>query len=82
MLGDFFTDYKNNNNIAFVSHDIEDRFKDDLHGKAVISTSTPIITFEEYFLEEAPCFFIIDETMQIKYLSPLISWSVISNLKT
>ncbi len=68
MLGDAFTDYKNNNYIIFVSDDIESRFKDDLHGKAVMTTSTPIIIFEEYFLKEAPCFFIIDGTMQIKHL--------------
>ena len=68
MLSNSFPDYKNNNNIAFISQDIEARFSDNLHGKAVLNTFNSIITFEEIFLEEAPCFFIIDETMQIKYI--------------
>lgn len=68
MLNDSFHDYINANNIVFLSQDIEARFKDNLHGKVVMTTSAPIIPFKEFFLAEAPCFFIVDETMQIKYI--------------
>lgn len=68
MLEIIFPNYEISNNVVFISQNIEDRFKENLEGKVVMTTSEPIISFRSDFLNESLYFFILDETMEVKHL--------------
>jgi len=68
MLEANLPNYKINDDIVFISKDMEYRFKDNLEGKTVLTLSEPIIKFKDDFLGESPYFFILDKTMTVKYL--------------